>query len=822
VLHSGIDFQYLISAAIVALAGVAMLGPVYRATDPVLGWLLAPAVVQALLAVSIGATTAARVPVRDLAPVMLLAILVLAAFGYRAARSLAFRPAGALLALCFALPVVVLLPYFVYGLADYAGSRLPDGWSYAAYGQYLWNYPRGAEGGLAPLYQYSAHLVGTRNVSSALLGFFSLITHPGETQSSSGLFLALTLFTFGSSCAAYAWSRQCTFRETALIVLVSTLSGWMINVVVANNYDNLAALAAFPALAAVASSFRKDGFGPWMVFAAILAGLFYTYPELVALVLPICGLIVVEQMWRRRIRPGVATVLAGVAFLILTGPYLSTGLRFILSQAAAVGQTGVRPGEGYFPGLLTRATQASAFWSLGGETGVAPYRSIQIAGAVSLFALLASGVVRLVRGREVGLLAALILPLAGAPYMIFVNHYSYGAYKLLVMGWWALMFVTVKGGSPRGLGWVITIVVCSSIPGVAAARAVRETRMAPAVGMERFREVREAVPLAKGTPIGILVEDWEASQWAVYFLRDAPIQLADTDVYLAMPHVRPLLARAKPFPWSGVRFILTDAVDPGPIVELGDWTPVWRNTAYTLWDTGERNWAIATEVGGTIADGTAKGIDVTAGPVSAKVFARRDGCMELAATLANTSQTARLEAPFTSRVQLRAGENTITIGPVAREASGAPQTPTTLLTHLTSRISALVDMVNVENQNGLEQVGGQPFFWLGGAPARVHLVSSTTSVLIKADLGIGPSLGPAETTRRLRIAVDATGFSQTIVVGNGPVEIPVVVPIGNTDIVLEALDRPTIPVQPNGDGRPLVLGVRNLTAESPQTNCQSE
>ena len=83
-----------------------------------------------------------RIPVRLLAGPIWLATRALAAYGWSWKR--AWDPGTRrLVAISVGLPVVAMLPYFAFGLANYPGSHLPDGWSYVAYGQYLWNYPRG-------------------------------------------------------------------------------------------------------------------------------------------------------------------------------------------------------------------------------------------------------------------------------------------------------------------------------------------------------------------------------------------------------------------------------------------------------------------------------------------------------------------------------------------------------------------------------------------------------------------------------------------------------------------------------------------------------
>ena len=68
---------------------------------------------------------------------------------------------------------------------------MPDGWTYTALGQYLWQYPRGANGGLAPLYQYGFAFSETRFVASSFLGFLSPFFSFGDTEIGACAFLSL-------------------------------------------------------------------------------------------------------------------------------------------------------------------------------------------------------------------------------------------------------------------------------------------------------------------------------------------------------------------------------------------------------------------------------------------------------------------------------------------------------------------------------------------------------------------------------------------------------------------------------------------------------
>ena len=178
----------------------------------------------------------------------------------------------------------MLLPFFVDGLQDHQGSSLPDGWSYVAYGQYLWEHPRGSTGGLSPLHQYGSHLGQTRYIASSLLGFFSPLFRAGDTQRASGLFLAWTLLVFTSACAFFGLVYQLRRYSLIAFLLFTVVSGWVYNMIWANNYDNALALAYFPALMGLVSV-KPRTVGSLMLAALLGAGLLYSYPELAIVVL---------------------------------------------------------------------------------------------------------------------------------------------------------------------------------------------------------------------------------------------------------------------------------------------------------------------------------------------------------------------------------------------------------------------------------------------------------------------------------------------------------------------------------------------------------
>ncbi len=125
---------YLLAAVVLMFAGVGIFRLLRTPVEGPVMWLLAPAVAQGVWAIALGLGTTERVPVRLFAGPIWIGTCALALYGYRWKRAWD-RRTGSLVALSLGLPILVMLPYFLFGLASYPGSRLPDGWSYVAYGQ---------------------------------------------------------------------------------------------------------------------------------------------------------------------------------------------------------------------------------------------------------------------------------------------------------------------------------------------------------------------------------------------------------------------------------------------------------------------------------------------------------------------------------------------------------------------------------------------------------------------------------------------------------------------------------------------------------------
>jgi hypothetical protein len=115
----------------------------------------------------------------------------------------------------------------------------------------------------------------------------------------------------------------------------------------------------------------------------------------------------------------------------------------------------------------------------------------------------------------------------------------------------------------------------------------------------------------------------------------------------------------------------------------------------------------------------------------------------------------------------------------------------------------------VTNPNGLEQVDGKPFYWLGTEPAQIDLLAGAPGwITLRAELLPGPSLLTTR-TRSLRVR-GAGGFEGLIRTEGGEGTIRVPVTAGHSTIWLECLDAPASARPASRDPRTLLLGVKGL------------
>jgi hypothetical protein len=842
--------RYILLCAISASVGLAIIRLLRVSLSQSSALMLAPVVALAWWAVVLGFSVSFGVPVSILAGPVWAASLGLSAYGIGAsARHVNWQDARRV-AFTAALPVLILMPYFLIGLADYPGSALADGWSYVAFGQYLWMYPNGTEGGLAPLHQYAAHLVHTRYLAASLLGFFSPFFSPGDTQASSGLFLAWAVFVFSTSCAFFALSIGLRALQLVTYLVFVVLSGWIVNLVWANNYDNALALSFAPALAGLIIQFDLDARGWRVLLALIGAALFYVYPEMAPIVLALAVFVALDR-WRRETTPlgrwALVATTAGTLALAMTWPFVPDLVAFISVQTSVGLQAAGRPGEGMFPGLLSLRFQPSAFWGLGGEFRVERFLPLANLLGVVLSMLAATGLVRLLRSRQAGVSAWLVLLVTAAVAMIVAAQYSYGAYKLILLSWWMLGMAVVLGidavVASRPLtqyARAVRVGACTALIAAALVHAgIRNRRAVDEAGrwtMADYRQVRTIEDLKLPKKVLIAVDEPVANEWAVYFLRDVPVALGSYRLYMAFSHVRPLMDRARSIPQEDIGYVLTDDHPEAAFRDPKAWSLVWAAGPYRLWAPKAERWAILTgvtnpygleEVGGKPffwMGPAASSLDVLSsadgelglraafipGPSVAGVPSRR----LLVTTTSGYSRELLVHGgERLIRIPVKAGSEQISMTvldvPTSPAPNGDPRALVLGVQDLSVELTQpRVAVQRVENRNGLEQVDGRPFFWIGDGDTIVWLEATEAgTVRLAAEFVPGPSVSN-QAARHLAITTIEGG--RTVAIGPGRSSIMAPVRAGENRIMLRPLDRPDRAITGAGDKRPLVLGVRDL------------
>lgn len=336
-----------------------------------------------------------------------------------------------------------MLTYFWYGLFTYTGTLAsPDGWSYIAVGQYIWKYPIGTEGGLAPLYQYASHLAHSRFISSAFLGFFSpFVGQPGDTQTASNLLPAWLVFVFASSCMFFATTQK-TGKIKIIYVVLVILSGWMLKVIDSNNYDNLLVLGFLPVLSGIVTIYPNKKYQYSILLGLILSAVVYCYPEMAAFILVSAIFLIIFRIYtdgKSKIRQNALLVLYTLkVWVILTLPYIKESIYYVISQYSSTTGTNRIAGNAFHE-LLNPLYFLTTYWS-----GL-HHNILFIIPAILLTTLSIFGLIKMASRKQYDLLSIAGLLFAGSIVMLLCHHYPYGAYKFILLNLWLLFFTVIIG-----------------------------------------------------------------------------------------------------------------------------------------------------------------------------------------------------------------------------------------------------------------------------------------------------------------------------------------------------------------------------------------
>jgi hypothetical protein len=549
--------------------------------------LLAPLFAIAGWTIVLGAVVEVGIPIKEVTAVLWLASAVAAVWGaWLGIRDI--RAHRWQFAVAAAASAALLNGYFINGLTTFPGSPALDGWSYISFGQYLFEYPKGTEGSLAPLYQYAAHLSGTRYVGAAILAALQPpFCTSCDTQSAAGPFLAIAAFSFAGACAYLAKIVIRYWPLELLYVVMCLLGGWLHGAIRVNNFDNILVLSVAPALVALTMSASRDGFGI-RAHALLVAAGAYIYPEMIPLTVLLYVLVLANEAYLTTQYATYASFAAKVSVvsIVLMMPFVGSLIAFFWGQLMhAMVSVGPRPGEGSFPSLLRLQHLTTEFWGLNA-------RPLSIAAAAAFFLLLLVGSVRLMLERLLApiIFVGLIMIMFGL--MVFRYHYDYGAFKTLLFGWWAIALLVLLGLKKALLVGVehrlqSKVVIALSLTAILGSTALYAWLknafgwygQVNAKSIKPFRELRQLARVTHGAAIQVNVEDTVKNAWAVYFLRSLPARFMTFQGYMAQEHVAPYMDRS----WQpkDTPYILA-ARGQALAGEL-----VWENSEFALWRTAK-------------------------------------------------------------------------------------------------------------------------------------------------------------------------------------------------------------------------------------------
>ncbi len=603
---------YLLTCIISILTGRGILRLIGVRVEPRVSLYLAPVTTLSFWAILLGFGVSIGFTVRDLRLFMWILTLLLAIVGFWRGDFRFLKRDWPIVFVVLIAPGFVMAPYFWNGITSYLGSLAPDGWSSITFGQYLLEYPIGTEGGLPPFAQYAAHVAKTRFIAAAMLGFFAPLAGSGaDTQVASGFYLAWTFFVFSSTCTFVARAKNLMKNLVPFYVTICVFSGWLLILLSANNYDNAMAISFLPAFAGVIDFLDPHDKRWAFILAGLVTALLYCYPEMAPFVLGGACLFCLQRIVVDR-----KTVKAWLVLLLLVGPLLAIGIApffrnliwFFMNQARSGLGSGVRPGGNMIPELLNPSTQLMAFW--GFRTVSSSFATILsemwfficslLSIAFSILAVL--GMYELFRRKEWGFATTIIILFGGALLMIFKLRYSYGAYKIILLNWWAVAFVATLGvnkllesqrmqGSLRGVAIGYAVGIFLLFISLNATMLIARYKISPYKDILAFKKLEEVKRIVASDSIIVSVNDNVANEWAVYFLRDIAMHLAEYRAYMAQSHVVPFMERSRKIDITGVRYALTDSKESFPRSNLS-----WAGGPYYLWKLKKARWILITGI----------------------------------------------------------------------------------------------------------------------------------------------------------------------------------------------------------------------------------
>jgi hypothetical protein len=514
---------------VVAFFGACILSRLFMKGRPELAILLSPALLIVIWTFVIGGIVQAGIPLNATWQYFWATTAVTSFFGcYIAFRGCHPDDILTILLTPLLTTSVVMAPYLYHGLAAFPGSWFWDGFAYTAMGESLWLRPRHeTAAGLELFYQFGHRSGQTRYISAALTsmlrGIFPL---GGDAQSATGYFLFLSILTFSSSCFFLAKVTMPGRRMMQIaFVTLATVSGPLLNLVWANNFDHLLAMSIAPIIIALAFILRWGSISDAVLLGMFTAAEVYIYAEMAALFVMPAGLILLVRLFRdekslAQIKSAAVAIAVLSVLVIPAWSELSALFQNQIQAVTAAPSEAARPGNGYFPTFFTVVCGPGAWFGL-----FSPFAhcALGFASIINFFVGLSCAAVVafsfLAWRRNLALLVSVAVSGAAASYFLLAKHYDYGAFKILETGWVPMLLVCTLGTVDLSIRMRrATAVVAVAVLIVAVTQVARFERSMPIKSISQYADLYNAIP--RSGIVNVRIADQLSFEWAVYYLRD--------------------------------------------------------------------------------------------------------------------------------------------------------------------------------------------------------------------------------------------------------------------------------------------------------------
>ncbi len=851
--------SYIVVCAAALMAGRGLLRLIGFSSDSSGFVFLAPVLSMTMWSVLLGWAVLFSIPLAWAVPFIWALTAVLSLVGSQHATR-EMREFPILMQLVGFLPIILLAPAFWHGLIDYTGSWYWDKWYYIARGWMTISPDTMLPADVSPLVEYVQNFTDVRFAASTLLAFISPLTgHPWDTLSAVNPFQAFSLFCYSSSMAFFLTRSGFLAKgvlpgiwSSAALVCLG-LSGWTLDVVVTNNFDNLLALSLLPALAGLVWSLpnttyheEKTSIFNFALPAGILVGgLLFIYPELCPAILGCAFLFMVGRIINEKQNRSSAIAFGPIVLVIgciIASPWIPTMIIFFKSQLHyGFASPNLRPGVHSFQGLLNAPFLPSSLMGLwlpfecceNTQGWFTLYTGIALPG----IALILVGIVQSLRIGAGPLFASALACALAAAIMGFGFSYDYGMFKFLLIGWFCFIILMLLGcrkvllwcraRDAKHIGASIIGLFIACFVGVTLFHVMNIDQQTSPKTTVATRALENFITNLPAGGIETAIVDYSHIAPTIWALRDRPIAFfSSSHPYFTDPNnMRPQANRLQ----DDILYILTDRPNAFPqeqIVYQGgpfrlyqvDSPKVFISSydfpEYTNKIKPDGNFRIGP--GNTIlkiqsdTDTTADmilAIEPEPGSLPNEALPLQISTDTGFKEIYNITPNSIIESTF----PVRKGVTQLILSP-----QNSPQYQDNagiLLANvneliLTAKGQKASYIMEIKDPLGIDVFNSEAWRWLNENPLSITVYSTIPTIVnVQGRLMPGPSL-PGVAVRFVTISTSAGYAERRRLDTDENLNIRVPVPKGLTKIEIHDVDKPTAPVP--GDPRTLLLAIGNL------------